>query len=156
MDDGGGLLGNNTFWVSVACGITAQTIKVVGTYLRERRVNFKQFVEMGGMPSAHSAAMAALAMYVGLDRGFGSALFAITLLLSLMVMYDAAGLRRAAGQQAEILNRIFDDLYASKRIRDERLRELLGHTPIEVIAGALLGIIFAVTWHAVALWRAIG
>ncbi|KPK68115.1 hypothetical protein AMJ71_04655 [candidate division TA06 bacterium SM1_40] len=147
MGGSGVFLANRIFWVCIACGLTAQCIKVVGTYLRERRINFKQFVEMGGMPSAHSAAVAALAVTVGLESGFSSALFAVTLVLSLMVMYDAAGLRGSVGRQAELLNRILDDFYATKRIPERNLRELIGHTPIEVIAGAILGIVFALAMY---------
>jgi acid phosphatase family membrane protein YuiD len=138
---------NRTFWVCVMSGVTAQGIKVLGTYLRERRINFMQFVEMGGMPSAHSAAFAALAVDVGLRNGFGSPMFAVTLILSLMVMYDAAGVRGSVGRQAELLNRILDDFYQRKRIPEQKLRELIGHTPVEVIAGAVLGIVFALAWY---------
>jgi acid phosphatase family membrane protein YuiD len=95
------------------------------------------------MPSAHSASVAALSTGVALEQGFQSPLFGVTAFYSLMTMYDAAGIRRSAGRQAEVLNRIVDDLKMVGRVREDRLLELLGHTPFEVIAGAALGIAFA-------------
>src|SRR5205807_10524490 len=96
----------------------------------------------GGMPSSHSALVVSLTTIIGRLQGVQSPLFATALIFSTVVMYDATGVRRAAGQQAIILNRLLDDLFIAHRgIHQERLRELLGHTPIEVISGALLGIV---------------
>ena len=99
------------------------------------------------MPSAHAAGVSALAASVGIHLGFDSALFSVTLIFSLVTMFDAQGVRRAAGRQAGILNKIIDDIYLNKGIRDERLKELLGHTPFQVIMGGLLGIVTAVACY---------
>lgn len=97
------------------------------------------------MPSSHSAFVTSLATGVGLVEGFDSTLFALAAVFALIVMYDAAGVRRAAGKQARVLNAIIEDLNR-RELHPERLRELLGHTPVEVVAGARLGVL-------VAIWR---
>jgi hypothetical protein len=110
------------------------------------RWNLRRFVETGGMPSAHAAAVSALTTSVGLMQGFGSVLFGVTLYFSLIVMYDAAGLRRAAGRHAEILNRLIDEHFQHAEADTHRLMELLGHTPFEVLIGAVLGTSTALLW----------
>ena len=133
--------------LALGSSAAAQLTKFLFTLGREGRVNFKRLVELGGMPSAHSASVAALSTGVALEQGVGSPLFGVTAFYSLMTMYDAAGIRRSAGRQAAGLNRIVDDLQVTGRVRDDRLLELLGHTPYEVIVGALLGIAFALVGH---------
>ena len=123
----------------VAWGI-AQIAKVTLTSVRQRRLNLRVLAETGGMPSSHSAIVMGLAAAVGKYSGVTSADFAIALIFSFVVMYDAAGLRRAAGRQAEVLNRLVEDLVHMRGVQEQRLRELLGHTPLEVLVGAVLGI----------------
>ena len=101
------------------------------------------------MPSSHAASVAALSTMVGLEGGFRSLLFGVTLYFSLVVMYDAAGLRRAAGRQAAILNRLIDEHFRFPERETQKLFELLGHTPLEVFIGAILGIGTALVWHRV-------
>jgi len=91
------------------------------------------------MPSSHSAFVSSLAVAVGISSGFDSTIFALALGFAIIVMYDASGIRHAAGKQAAVLNKIVDELFHGGRIREDRLRELLGHTPVEVFAGAALG-----------------
>lgn len=124
--------------------LLAQGLKVATGIVRERRLNFRWFVGTGGMPSCHAAGVAALATAIGLGYGFHSSYFAIVSVMALITMFDAQGFRRASGLQAEALNRIMDDIYAHRGIQQDRLKELLGHTPVEVLAGALLGILTAV------------
>ena len=119
----------------------AQAAKVTLTSVRQRRLNLRVLAETGGMPSSHSAIVAGLTTAVGKYSGVSSASFAIALIFSFVVMYDAAGLRRAAGRQAEVLNRLVEDLVHMRGVQEARLRELLGHTPIEVLAGALIGFV---------------
>ena len=107
-------------------------------------MNLRWLVTMGGMPSSHSATVAGLATAVGLREGVRSTPFAIALAFALVVMYDAAGVRRAAMTQARILNQIVDELFQGHPISETRLRELLGHTPVEVFVGAILGIAIAI------------
>lgn len=123
----------------VAWGI-AQVAKVTLTSVRQRRLNLRVLAETGGMPSSHSAIVMGLTAAIGKYAGVTSAAFAIALIFSFVVMYDAAGLRRAAGRQAEVLNRLVEDLVHMRGVQEERLRELLGHTPVEVLVGAVLGI----------------
>ena len=118
----------------------AQAAKVTLTSVRERRLNLRVLAETGGMPSSHSAIVMGMTTAVGKYAGVSSAAFAIALIFSFVVMYDAAGLRRAAGRQAAILNRLVEDLVHMRGMQEQRLRELLGHTPVEVLVGALLGI----------------
>ena len=137
----------NPLWIAVTCGFLVQLFKFVLSSLWEQRLNFRRLVETGGMPSSHSAGVAALSTAVGIREGFGSVLFAVTVYFSLIVMYDAAGLRRAAGRQATLLNRLIDSHYQhDKHLVEMRLLELLGHTPLEVLVGGVVGALFALGW----------
>ena len=98
------------------------------------------------MPSSHAASVSALTTAVGMQEGFRTALFGVTLFFSLIVMYDAAGLRRAAGRQAAILNRLIDEHFKHPEAGAQRLMELLGHTPLEVLVGCILGVLSAIAW----------
>ncbi len=131
---------NHIIGILLLSWFVAQGLKVLLGIFREKRFNFKWFVETGGMPSSHAAAVASLATAVGLTSGFYSPLFAVACLMALIIMFDAQGVRRNTGKQAEVLNKIMDDIYTRHEIREDRLKELLGHTPIEVMAGAALGI----------------
>jgi hypothetical protein len=118
----------------------AQAAKILLTSFRQRRLNLRVLAETGGMPSSHSAIVMGLTTAVGKYAGVSSAAFAIALIFTFVVMYDAAGLRRAAGRQAEVLNRLVDDLVHMRGVQEQRLRELLGHTPLEVFVGAAIGL----------------
>jgi acid phosphatase family membrane protein YuiD len=122
---------------------SAQLFKFGTAFVRSRRVDFTRLSGMGGMPSAHSASVCALSTAVGLEAGFGSPLFGVVAFFSVLVLYDAAGIRQAAGRQARVLNRMLDDLKAHHSIQGERLIELLGHTTLEVVVGAAYGIALA-------------
>ena len=118
----------------------AQTTKVLRDYFHNKKLNIKSFLDTGGMPSSHSASVAALATAVGLYYGFLSVPFLITLVFTLVTMFDAAGVRRAVGRQGQLLNQMIDDLGSHQEITYDRVKALLGHTPIQVFAGAFLGI----------------
>jgi acid phosphatase family membrane protein YuiD len=118
----------------------AQVMKVLVSSLRHHRLDLRVLAEMGGMPSSHAAIVAGLTAAVGRLDGVRSATFAIALILSIVVMYDAQGVRRAAGRQAAVLNRVVEDMVAMRGIKEDRLRELIGHTPFEVLVGAGLGV----------------
>jgi uncharacterized protein len=118
----------------------AQTAKVIIYSVREHRLNLRVLAVTGGMPSSHSAIVMGMTTAVGKYAGVNSAAFAIALIVSFVVMYDAAGLRRAAGRQAAILNRLVEDLVNMRGVQEAKLRELLGHTPVEVLVGAVLGV----------------
>ena len=118
----------------------AQVTKVLLYSIKQRRLNLRVLAETGGMPSSHAAIVMGLTAAVGRVDGVGSGAFAIALIFSFVVMYDAQGVRRAAGRQATVLNRLIDDLVAMRGIQEDRLRELLGHTPFEVLVGGALGV----------------
>ncbi|KAG6601582.1 hypothetical protein SDJN03_06815, partial [Cucurbita argyrosperma subsp. sororia] len=126
----------------------AQFIKFFTSWYKERRWDFKRLVGSGGMPSSHSSTVSALAVAIGLQEGFGASVFAVSLILACIVMYDATGVRLHAGRQAEVLNQIVYELPAEHPLAESRpLRELLGHTPPQVVAGGLLGIVTSSIGH---------
>jgi len=138
---------NIAFWLALGVGLVVQGWKGFQVYFMTKRWNFRRFVETGGMPSSHAASVAALSTSIGIQHGFRSPLFAATLYFSLVVMYDAAGLRRAAGRQAMVLNRLIEEHFKHPEEGAHKLMELLGHTPLEVLVGAALGAAAAVLWH---------
>ncbi|NQT33506.1 MAG: divergent PAP2 family protein [Candidatus Omnitrophica bacterium] len=121
----------------------AQAIKVMLGIFKEKKFNFKWFVGTGGMPSSHAAGVTAMATSIGLYEGVGTALFGVALMFTVVVVCDARGVRHSTGQQAIILNKIMDDIYWKKQIQEDRLKELIGHTPIQVIAGIIVGLAVA-------------
>ncbi len=143
------LLLNFTFVAVVVSWFLAQAIKVIIYWFKDGQLNLWHFFEAGGMPSAHSASVTALTVAVVLENGFKSPLFVMCLVFSLIVMYDATGVRRAAGKQAEILNKIVDDIYSTGKIKIEKLKEILGHDPIEVFAGATLAVGITLIVHSI-------
>ena len=141
MPDVSDILHNQILLVALIACITAQGLKLVIDLIRSRRLNVTYLFSPGGMPSAHSALVGALATSVGLTKGLSSSEFAIACLFAIIVMYDAAGVRQAAGKQAKILNQIVDELFQEEHnLNEQRLKELLGHTPFQVLVGLSLGI----------------
>lgn len=137
------LLENSVLWTAILAWFAAQVIKFILVLITTRSFDFGRLVGSGGMPSSHSSIVMALTVSVGLSEGFSTAEFAICMIVSFVVMYDASGVRRAAGQHARILNELIkgkNDLETSGKL----LKELLGHSPVEVFAGALLGIAVAI------------
>lgn len=137
------LFQNKILWITLAAWFIAQTIKVLFGVIREKRFNFSWFIGTGGMPSSHAAGATALATTCGLNLGFDSPLFALATVFAIVTMFDAQGVRRSTGKQAEILNRIMDDIYWKGKISEDRLKELIGHTPVEVIVGSVIGFFLA-------------
>jgi acid phosphatase family membrane protein YuiD len=136
----GGLLGNTTLWAAIMSWAVAQLIKVGVGLIRTRRIDLSLFVASGGMPSSHTSFVVALTTAIAISEGLDSPLFAVSAVLSLVVMYDAAGVRREAGRHAALMNEIIENLEDTGIVLDKKLKELLGHSPLEVLAGALLGI----------------
>ena len=140
---------NVTLWSAALGWIAAQSIKFARHFGRTRSIDFSYYVSTGGMPSAHSALVSSLATSVGIAQGPGSSLFAVTAIFALIVMFDAQGVRRAAGLQARMLNQIVEELVKQHHWpRRAKLAELLGHSRHEVFAGFLLGIATAFAVHA--------
>jgi acid phosphatase family membrane protein YuiD len=143
-----GLFGND---VLVACALAwavAQLSKPLIHYVHTRRLNLRYFLTAGGMPSSHSAVVVALATRVGIETGLSSISFALAAVFAAVVMYDAAGVRRAVSLQARILNRMLTEMIEAQHFNEQRLRELIGHTPFEVFVGALLGALAAISLNS--------
>jgi hypothetical protein len=134
---------NTVFWSAFIAWALAQFLKGLFALYKYKRLDFRRFVGAGGMPSSHSAFVSALATGIGLKDGWASTTFALAVVFALIVMYDAAGVRLAASKQAATLNKIIDELFDEGEFHHEHLKELLGHTPIEVFAGSLLGIVIS-------------
>ena len=132
--------------IPAACWLIAQLIKVVIYSVQDGRLRLYYLVSMGGMPSAHSATVCSLATTIGIMNGFNSALFAISLFFALIVMYDAAGVRKTVGTHSGMLNRILDELFKDHPEFELRFREFIGHTRLEIASGAILGILLALWW----------
>jgi len=136
-------MNNKVLITCFAAWFAAQLLKIILTFYSSKKLDLTRFVGSGGMPSSHTSFVMALSTSFGKLYGWDSAIFALALCFAFVVMYDAAGVRRAAGNQARVLNIIIEDLAHNKPIANERLKELIGHTPKEVLAGALLGILIA-------------
>jgi len=132
------------FWSAFGAWMLAQVVKMFNAFVRTRKLDFHYFVSTGGMPSAHSALVCALATSIGLTEGFDHAVTMLAAAFASITMFDAAVVRRAAGHQAKILNKMLDEMFAKRRISELRLKELLGHTRLEVFVGMLVGILCAV------------
>ena len=132
---------NKYLYVPVLVWFFIQTFKVIWDLVTTKKFNFKRILGAGGMPSSHSAVVVCLAVMIGRECGFNSPIFALALIFSFVVMYDAAGIRRAAGKQAALLNKLINTPGLSVPQVQERLVEVLGHTPTQVFVGALIGVI---------------
>jgi len=145
------LITNKVLVVSVCAWAVTQLLKVVATLVRERRLDLHCLLASGGMPSSHSAVVGALVTSVAMLQGLGSVAFGIAAVLALIVMYDSAGVRQSVGQQSVVLIRIVQEFRFRRPIAElERdLREFLGHTPFQVIVGAIIGILIAWLWLAI-------
>ena len=138
---------NRVFAATFVAWLIAQLIKIFLNLYEGKRFNFKWLFSSGGMPSSHVSASLCLATSIGLYYGFDSGLFVMALTFASITMVDAQGVRRHTGRQAEILNRIVDDIYAHKGLQEARLKELIGHTPVQVYMGGILGILVAVLFY---------
>jgi len=135
---------NGILWSSIFACFLAQALKIAFHFFKNKELDFTKIMGSGGMPSSHSALVCCLTTMIGLEFGFNSAAFATCTVFSTIIMYDAAGVRKAVGEQAKILNRIRKKLENREHNIDEDLKELIGHTRLEVFAGAFLGILIGI------------
>jgi acid phosphatase family membrane protein YuiD len=135
---------NKYIYVPILLWFCVQTFKVLHDLVIQKKFNFKRIMGAGGMPSSHTAIVVSLATLIGKYEGVDTAIFALSLIFSFVVMYDAAGIRRAAGKQAKLLNKIVETPGLSSVQVQEKLVEVLGHTPIQVIVGAIIGVIVGI------------
>lgn len=134
---------NHILSVTIVAWVFTQTLKVTLGVIREKKFDFRWFIGTGGMPSSHAGGATALAVSSGLELGFSSPIFALSFVFALVTMFDAQGVRRSSGKQAQILNKILEDIHWQGKIKEDKLKELLGHTPIQVIAGSIIGALIA-------------
>ena len=139
------LFGNPYFVIPLVAWAIAQASKVIVDSVLMHRLSVRRLGTAGGMPSSHSAVVVALATRVGVDTGLSSIAFALAAVFAAVVMYDAAGVRRAVSLQARVLNRMLTEMIEAQHFNEQRLRELIGHTPFEVAVGALLGALAALS-----------
>ena len=144
MNDFQKIIMNKYIYVPLLIWICVQTFKVIYDLVKTKKFNFKRIMGAGGMPSSHTAVVTSLTAMIGKYEGFDSSIFALSLIFAMVVMYDAAGVRRAAGKQAQLLNKIIETPGLTTGQVSEKLVEVLGHTPIQVIVGAIIGIIVGI------------
>jgi len=140
------LVTNNVLICTLLAWVVAQGIKIAIGIFRQRRFDFRWLIGTGGMPSAHAAGVSALATSLAIKYGLDSGLFALGFVFAIVTMFDAQGVRRAAGRQAAILNKLISEHEPNFKIQEKRLIELLGHTPVEVLAGAVVGILISIIY----------
>ena len=135
---------NQAFMAWLIACLVAQSLKILGGVIRLRRFDFQWLIGTGGMPSTHAAGVTALSVAVGDQVGYHSPLFAVVVAFTVITLFDAQGVRRWSGRQAQVLNKIMEDMYFKRRIQEQRLKELSGHTPFEVLVGMGVGFVTAV------------
>ncbi len=135
---------NKTLWVSVLSCFIAQFLKV---FTGENKVEFSRAFISGGMPSSHSSFVSCMSVMIGMKHGFNSDMFAVAAVISCIIMYDASGVRQAVGKQATIINQLVEVWQNKKTTQQEKLKELVGHTPKQVFFGALLGILVGIIFY---------
>ncbi len=144
------LLGNPVLFIGLFAWALAQFLKVPIEYILDRRLNWGLWFSSGGMPSSHSALVTSITLSIGVIEGFDSPLFALAFAVTMIVLYDAAGVRREAGRHAEKINILLTEFFSGQPISDKQLKEVIGHTPAQVLAGVGLGIgtalLFFLSW----------
>ncbi|MCF7877973.1 MAG: divergent PAP2 family protein [Candidatus Omnitrophica bacterium] len=141
------IFANKALWITLLSWAIAQGIKIIIGLSQGKKFNFYWILRTGGLPSAHSAAVVALAVALGQELGFQSSIFALSAIFALITMFDAQTWRRSIGVQARILNKIMEDFQEGKKLKEKRMKELVGHTPVEIFAGGLIGIITAIVFY---------
>ena len=134
------IIGNPVLFVGLFAWLLAQFLKVPIQYILCRKVNWGLWFSSGGMPSSHSALMSSITFAIGMFNGFDTPVFALAFAMSMIVIYDAAGVRREAGRHAEKLNILVNEFFSGQPISEKQLKEVIGHTPAQVLAGIALGV----------------
>ena len=134
---------NKIILIAFIAWILNQSLKMIVFYITEKKWDIRRFTGAGGMPSTHSALSMCVAITIGIKEGWETPLFALAIVIAFIIMADAAGVRRETGEQAKVLNKIILEFFKEIKLKDKRLKELVGHTPFEVIVGAFMGIVMA-------------
>ena len=140
------LFSNKVLMTAMAAWVIGQFLKLPGYYILHRKWNWGMIFSPGGLPSSHSSLITATTLSIGLYHGFSNPLFGLAMAISMIVIYDATGVRRQAGLHARVINEIMQEIFAGRPVPEKKLREVLGHTPFEAIAGILLGILIAISY----------
>lgn len=146
------LFSNVALWLPISVALGVQVYKVLADWIQTGRLKLQILAEGGGMPSSHSAMVCSLATVCGYQYGLDSAAFAIAVIMAGVVMYDARGVRQQSGKQARVLNQILETLFTGHPLSDEELKELIGHTTIQVVVGALVGIVYSLVYLVLRDW----
>ena len=142
---------NHVLWSALVAWVLAQGLKIPLDYIHSRRWNWALLLNVGGMPSSHAALVVAVTHAIGLYEGFGTPLFGLAVVICMVVIYDATGIRRQAGIHAQTINILVDQLLKGHPVSDKQLREVLGHTPLEALGGFILGLVMTqLLWF---IWR---
>ncbi|NMA12595.1 MAG: divergent PAP2 family protein [Chloroflexi bacterium] len=141
------LLQNEALIAGTISLLIAQLLKPIIHFFKEREWDWFQLIQSGGMPSSHSSLVTSLALSTGLWKGFNSASFSLAMGMVVIVTYDAANVRWQSGLQAQRINQLIRDVFSGQPISDQLLKEVIGHTPLQVIAGILLGIVISIIFH---------
>ena len=146
------LFSNAALWLPISVALGVQLYKVITDWIQSGRLDFRVLAQAGGMPSSHSAMVCSLATTCGYLYGLESAAFAISVVLAVIVMYDARGVRQESGKQARVLNEIMQTFFTGHPMTDEELKELIGHTTIQVVVGGIIGILYSLAYLYVRDW----
>lgn len=139
-----GILHNTILFSAITAWLIAQILKLLINLMLQRKLDLPLLWSSGSFPSSHTATVSSLAMGIGKYYGWNSPIFAVAAVFAMIVMYDAAGVRRAAGKQAEAINQLVERLYQGSEPNQERLKELIGHSPFEVLGGAVVGVLVGI------------
>jgi len=140
------LFSNAALWLPISVALGVQLYKLLADWIQTGQFDFRVFAQAGGMPSSHSAMVCSLATACGYLYGLDSAAFAVSVILAGVVMYDARGVRQESGKQARVLNEILRTFFTGHSITDEELKELIGHTTLQVFVGALIGVVYTLVY----------
>jgi acid phosphatase family membrane protein YuiD len=140
------LFSNAALWLPISVALGVQIYKVLADWIQTGRLDWRVLGAPGGMPSSHSAMVTSLATVCGYQYGLDSAAFATACVLAMIVMYDARGVRQQSGKQARVINQIVQTLFTGHPITDEELKELVGHTTIQVVVGGVIGIVYSLVY----------
>ncbi len=146
------LFSNAALWLPISVAFGVQLYKVLADWVQTGRLSWRILAQAGGMPSSHSAMVSSLVTVIGYQNGLDSPLFAIAAVLAVIVMYDARGVRQESGKQARVLNELLRTVFSGQPITDAELKELVGHTTLQVLVGGMIGILYSLVYLVARDW----